>query len=289
MEQENGAKNILETVDISEMVNQRAWIVRNSAARVLIINFCPQPVFGHHPILVLLFVSSTGMTSFYRISESRMLPPEMWNKILYHAFIGREGPDTDTLKNCRKVCKEWKEMIKSFVWKKPNKEWGIITKSMIEKNWVISFLESFPTEKMIAHAKSLGKSRKNKIPYKLWLSFSFTSCRNGRYSLFWSDDESCRESRKYSSVRDYRQRQPTCDHLLRQPGLPEMIHFTSFSKSKSVLGFRDCETYAESYFFSLAFLEALLKCRNCLRIDMKDVVCRSRFFTNLPKLKIDKA
>ena len=32
MEQENGAKNILETVDISEMVNQRAWIVRNSAA-----------------------------------------------------------------------------------------------------------------------------------------------------------------------------------------------------------------------------------------------------------------
>ena len=24
---------------------------------------------------------------------------------------------------------------------------------------------------MIAHAKSLGKSRKNKIPYKLWLSF----------------------------------------------------------------------------------------------------------------------
>ena len=111
------------------------------------------------------------MTSFYRISESRMLPPEMWNKILYHAFIGREGPDTDTLENCRKVCKEWKEMIKSFVWKKPNKEWGIITKSMIEKNWVISFLESFPTEKMIAHAKSLGKSRKNKIPYKLWLSF----------------------------------------------------------------------------------------------------------------------
>ena len=71
--------------------------------------------------------------------------------------------------------------------------------------------------------------------------------------------------------------------------LIEMIHFTSFSKSKSVLGFRDCETYAESYFFSLAFLEPILKCQNCLRIDMKDVVCRSCFFTNLPKLKIDKA
>ena len=69
----------------------------------------------------------------------------------------------------------------------------------------------------------------------------------------------------------------------------DLIHFTSFSKSKLVLGFRDCETYAESYFFSLAFLEPILKCQNCLRIDMKDVVCRSCFFTNLPKLKIDKA
>ena len=75
----------------------------------------------------------------------------------------------------------------------------------------------------------------------------------------------------------------------RVAGSFEMIHFTSFSKSKSVLGFRDCETYAESYFISLAFLEPILKCQNCLRIDMKDVVCRSCFFTNLPKLKIDKA
>ena len=69
----------------------------------------------------------------------------------------------------------------------------------------------------------------------------------------------------------------------------EMVHFTSFSKSKSVLGFRDCETSAESYFFSLTFLEPILKCHHCLRIDLKDVVCRSRFFTNLPKLKVDKA
>ena len=68
-----------------------------------------------------------------------------------------------------------------------------------------------------------------------------------------------------------------------------MVHFISFSKSKLVLGFRYYETHAESYFFSLAFLEPILKCQNCLRIDMKDVVCRSRFFTNLPKLKIDKA
>ena len=31
MEQGNAAKNILETLDIREMVNQRVWIVRNSA------------------------------------------------------------------------------------------------------------------------------------------------------------------------------------------------------------------------------------------------------------------
>ena len=91
-----------------------------------------------------------------------MFPPEIWKMILYHAFIGREGPDTDTLNNCRKVCREWNEMIKSFVWKKPNKDWGIITNSMIEKNWALGspptwVLGSFPSDKMIAHAKSLGK------------------------------------------------------------------------------------------------------------------------------------
>ena len=82
----------------------------------------------------------------------------MWNKILYHAFIGREGPDTVTLENCRKVCKEWNEMIKRFVWKKPNKEWGIITKNMIAENWVLGFPPTWvPSDKMIAHAKSLGE------------------------------------------------------------------------------------------------------------------------------------
>ena len=94
-----------------------------------------------------------------------MFPPEIWKMILYHAFIGREGPDTETLNNCRKVCREWNEMIKRSVWKKPNKEWGIITKSMIERNWalVLRVPESFPSDKMIAHAKSLGKSKNNKI------------------------------------------------------------------------------------------------------------------------------
>ena len=76
---------------------------------------------------------------------------------------------------------------------------------------------------------------------------------------------------------------------LRKTAVLEMIQMSSFSKSKSVLGSRNCETYAESYFFSLAFLEPILKCHNGLRSDMKDVVCRSLFFTNLPKLKVDKA
>ena len=98
--------------------------------------------------------------AFFRIYASKMLPPEMWNKILYHAFIGREGPDTVTLENCRKVCREWNEMIWRSVWKKPNKEWGIITKIMIKKNWVCG---SFPSNKMIAHAKSLGKSKNSKL------------------------------------------------------------------------------------------------------------------------------
>ena len=128
-----------------------------------------------------------------------MLPPEIRNKIMYFAFGGRrlsgstatassetvtatekwlhtrlsqrrrpalrrrssqpESPsaDTDTLNNCRKVCKDWNEMIKRSVWQNPTKEWGIITKCMIEKSWVPG---SFPSDKMILHAKALGKNRK---------------------------------------------------------------------------------------------------------------------------------
>ena len=84
-----------------------------------------------------------------------MLPAEILNMILYHAFIGPEGPDIDTLDNCRKVCREWNVMIKRSVWQKPNKEWGIITKKMIEKNWIHVFTLSFPSDKMISHAKEL--------------------------------------------------------------------------------------------------------------------------------------
>ena len=83
-----------------------------------------------------------------------MLPPEIWNKILFHAFIGQGSPDTDTLDNCRKVCREWNVMIKRSVWKKPNKEWGIITKSMIKKNWSL-VPGCLPSDKMISHAKEL--------------------------------------------------------------------------------------------------------------------------------------
>ena len=94
------------------------------------------------------------------LQNLKMLPPEIWKKILYIAFIGQESPDTQTLDNCRQVCKDWNEMINRSVWQKPNKEWGLITKSMIEKNW---FLRPgcLPSVKMISHAKGLGKIMKN--------------------------------------------------------------------------------------------------------------------------------
>ena len=50
-------------------------------------------------------------------------------------------------------------MIKRSVWEKPNKEWGVITKSMIEKNWSL-VPGSFPSDKMLSHVKGLGKSEK---------------------------------------------------------------------------------------------------------------------------------
>ena len=100
---------------------------------------------------------------FRFIYNSKMLPPEIWEKILHHAFIGQEGPDTDTLDNCRQVCRDWNKMIWRNVWKKPTKEWGIITKSMIDKHWSLVHLDdddsmvpgSLPSDKMISHAKRL--------------------------------------------------------------------------------------------------------------------------------------
>ena len=100
-----------------------------------------------------------------------MLPPEIWTKILYHASIGQESPDTDTLDNCREVCRDWNEMIKRSVWQKPNKKWGIITKSMIEKNWSLA-PGSLPSDKMIFHAKGLGESNKTLKIYHVKMNFS---------------------------------------------------------------------------------------------------------------------
>ena len=107
-----------------------------------------------------------------------MLPPEIWNKILYFAFSAQEG--LDTLDNCRMVCSEWNEIIKRNVWLSPSKEWGVITKRMIEEKWVPRHCQqenrnsseyeckcpfyrctgsprSFPSDYMISHAKALGK------------------------------------------------------------------------------------------------------------------------------------
>ena len=103
-----------------------------------------------------------------------MLPPEIWNKIFYFAF---SYPDTHTLDICREVCRDWNKIIKKRVWLSPNKEWGMITKRMIERKWVPSTCEicireylectcqgnprSFPSDQMISHAKGLGKRKKN--------------------------------------------------------------------------------------------------------------------------------
>ena len=95
---------------------------------------------------------------------------------MYLAFISKElsserSPDINTLENCRRVCKDWNEMIKRSVWLKPTKEWGVITKRMIEAKWIPwNWRENvpkcwkkwlpggYPTDKMISHAKALGKS-----------------------------------------------------------------------------------------------------------------------------------
>ena len=112
------------------------------------------------------------LTVVYRTFTSMMLLPEIWNRILYFAFIDKDGPDIETLDNCRKVCREWNEMIKRSVWLKPTKEWGIITKSMIEKYWS---WRSIPSDKMISHAKDLGKSKKTQIfiHIKIMIRFCF--------------------------------------------------------------------------------------------------------------------
>ena len=103
-----------------------------------------------YPELSVVYRTCTSMA---------MLLPEILNRILYFAFIGKDDPDIETLDNCRKVCREWNEMIKRSVWLYPTKEWGIITKSMIEKNWS---WRSLPSDKMISHAKGLGKSKRGK-------------------------------------------------------------------------------------------------------------------------------
>merc|ERR1740128_1142632 len=96
--------------------------------------------------------SNTGVSTSAPVTDdlrtSKNLPVEIWVKILYLAIVGQGSPDIDTLDNCRKVCKEWNEIIKRSVWLRPNKKWGIITKSMIEQKWVP---ENFPRSKKILY------------------------------------------------------------------------------------------------------------------------------------------
>ena len=81
-----------------------------------------------------------------------MLPLEIRRTILYYAIVGQEEP---TLDYCRWVCRDWNEIIKRSVWQSPTKEWGVITKAMIEKSkpWVWGGF--YPSHKMISHAKDL--------------------------------------------------------------------------------------------------------------------------------------
>ena len=115
-----------------------------------------------------------------------MLSAEIWRMILYYAFVEQESIDLKTLDNCRKVCKTWKDIIESSVWPSPTKEWGIITKSLIDKKWVPEKIGSrmgcwelqnkwvpgyFPSDNLISRAISLGKIKKDII---ITMSLVFT-------------------------------------------------------------------------------------------------------------------
>ena len=116
-----------------------------------------------------------------------MLSAEIWRIILYYAFVGQDGPDLQTLDYCRKVCKTWKDIIEGSVWPSPTKEWGIITKSLIERKWVPEKIGPrmacwelqhiwdpgyFPSDNLISRAISLGKIKKD-IMISMSLVFSF--------------------------------------------------------------------------------------------------------------------
>ena len=92
-----------------------------------------------------------------------LLPDEIWTKIFYFAFVGHKRIDTKTLIKCRRVSKGWSEMIKTNVWLSPSKEWGVITKAMINRTWfrvygifpVVDAGSLYPSHQMISHAKAL--------------------------------------------------------------------------------------------------------------------------------------
>jgi len=82
----------------------------------------------------------------------KVLSVELKTKILYYAIVGQEQPSEPTFNYCRWTCKEWNQIIKGSVWQSPTKEWGKITKALIEKRWVFG---SYPSHAMMSHAKDL--------------------------------------------------------------------------------------------------------------------------------------
>ena len=105
------------------------------------------------------------MTTESEDKFNMMLPPEIRIKIMYYAIIGQEEP---TLDYCRLVCRDWNEIIKRSVWQSPTKEWGAITKAMIENRWGVD--RCYPSHKMISHAKDLEMG--GKLPTAVMKTFA---------------------------------------------------------------------------------------------------------------------
>ena len=89
------------------------------------------------------------MTTMTEDEFNTKLPLEIRRKIIYYDIIGRDEP---TLDYCQWVCKEWNLLIKRSVWQSPTKEWGVITKAIIE-TWVLGGF--YPSHQTISHAKDL--------------------------------------------------------------------------------------------------------------------------------------
>ena len=83
-----------------------------------------------------------------------LLPhPGIFEKIML--MVGLDN--MESLDNCRQVCRSWNAMIMNNIWENPTKKWGTVIQRRIERRWDIQ--NYYPSERMIARAKLLGKQR----------------------------------------------------------------------------------------------------------------------------------